>query len=326
LSAALVCGSTLICAVAVNYLYRRQYIPVARVSLRLGLPLGVLSTALVIITGHLSAEHVARYQPMKFAAFEGLWQRERGPAGLLVFANPEPALRSNRNVIEIPYLLSVLSGYGLSGSPPGIREVLADQEHEIRRSLTARSAEPLFSELQGYRQLYEQEQARSGVGASQSHLVHLAALRTIPNVPVLFGGFHLMVSIGFALLALYTVGLFLPKRFQAGRYRFVLLLLPWVLPLPWLASFAGWIVAESGRQPWVIYGYLPTARAAELPLLAPEVYGMLLLVASYSLLGMAFGMLALRLVRHGPESPLIPAVWWGRFAQIPTFRLTGWLR
>ena len=126
-----------------------------------------------------------------------------------------------------------------------------------------------------------------------------------------------MVSIGFGLLALYTVGLMLRKRFLAGRYRIVLLLLPWVLPLPWLASFAGWIVAESGRQPWVIYGYLPTLRAAQLPPLGQEVYGMLLLVAGYTLLGMVFGLLSLRLIRRGPESPLIPATWWNRIWRAP---------
>jgi cytochrome d ubiquinol oxidase subunit I len=317
LSAALVCGSTLVCAVAVSYLYRRQHMPVARVSLRLGVPLGVLSTVLVILTGHLSAGRVAQYQPMKFAAFEGLWQQERGPAGLLVFANPQPALHSNRNVIEIPYLLSLLTGNGLSGSPPGIREVLADQELEIRRSLTARSDEPHFNELQGHRLLFEQERALSGAGVSAAELAHRAALRTIPNVPVLFAGFHVMVSIGFGLLALYTVGLILRKRFQAGRYRIVLLLLPWVLPLPWLASFAGWIVAEAGRQPWIIYGHLPTARAAELPPLAQEVYGMLLLVACYTLLGMAFGLVSWRLVQAGPGTPLIPVGWWRRFVREP---------
>lgn len=317
LSAALVCGSTLICAVGVNYLYRRQHLDVARVSLRLGIPLGVASTALIILTGHLSAEHVARYQPMKFAAFEGLWQQQRGPAGLIVFANPQPDLHSNRNAVEIPYLLSVLSGYGLSGSPPGIREVLADQEDKIRRSLAARPGEPVFADSQGPRQLYEQERARSDAGASEGDLVHRAALRTLPNVPVLFGGFHLMVSIGFGLFALYALGLIFHERLRADRYRIVLLLLPWILPLPWLASFAGWIVAEAGRQPWVIYGYLPTSKAAQMPLLGEEVYGMLALVAGYMLLGMAFGLLSLRLIRRGPESPLLPVSWWQRIVRKP---------
>jgi cytochrome d ubiquinol oxidase subunit I len=336
LSASLVCGSTLICAVALSYFYRRQHLPVARVSLRLGMPLGLLSTALVILTGHLSAAQVAEYQPMKFASFEGLWQQEFGPAGLIVFANPQLQLQSNRNAIEIPYLLSVLSGNGLSGSPPGIREAVADQEDKIRRSLAARPNEslpnePLPDELQGPRQLYEQERAlsnpdsnralsspdpSSGPGLSQTALIHRAALSTIPNVPVLFGAFHLMVSIGFSLFTVYALGLALRKRFQTERYRLVLLLLPWVLPLPWLASFAGWIVAEMGRQPWVIYGYLPTAKAAMPPPLAGEVYGMLLLVAGDMLLGMSFGLLSLRLLRQGPEAPLIPQSWWKRVRRL----------
>ena len=92
-------------------------------SLRLGIPLGALATTLVMITGHLSADHVARFQPMSFAAIEGLWKHEAGPAGLIVFARPQLQAQANSSEIKIPYVMSLLAGYGLSGgSPQGIRE------------------------------------------------------------------------------------------------------------------------------------------------------------------------------------------------------------
>ena len=311
-SAALVCGSTFICVIAATYLYRRTHLPVARVSLRLGIPLGALATVCVMVTGHFSADHVARFQPMKFAAIEGLWKHEDGPAGLIVFARPQSAAQLNSAEIKIPYAMSVLTGYGLSGSPRGIREEVAEQEDKIREAIRARPLAPEANALGGYRELYDRELARAPGVRSQEELVHRAALRTVPNVPVLFGGFRAMVYIGLCLLAVYTAALILHRRVLADGHRRLLVMVPVILPLPWLASTSGWIVAEMGRQPWVVYGYLPTLSGAQLPALAHGVFGTLLVTSLYISLAFLFVLLALRLVRRGPGAPLLSASWWLR--------------
>jgi cytochrome bd ubiquinol oxidase subunit I len=314
-SAALVCGSTLICVVAGTYLYRRQHLPVARVSLRLGISLGALSCVLVMITGHISADQVARFQPMKFAAIEGLWQHEAGPAGLILFARPQSATQINRTELKIPYAMSVLTGYGLSGSPLGIREEVAEQESRIRDALRPTNGGPRSGPLDGSLELFERERARSsGTSVSQNELIHRAAMRTVPDVPILFGGFRAMVFISMCLLALFGVALMLRKAVLAGRYRQLLLLLPGVLPLPWLASTSGWIVAEMGRQPWVVYGYLPTLEAAQLPSLAQGVFATILVTSVYILLACLFVLMLLRLIRRGPGAPLLSASWWLRLS------------
>jgi cytochrome d ubiquinol oxidase subunit I len=314
-SAALVCGSTFICVIGAAYLYRRVHLPVARVSLRLGIPLGALATTLVMITGHLSADHVARFQPMKFAAIEGLWKHEAGPAGLIVFARPQLQAQANSSEIKIPYVMSLLAGYGLSGgSPQGIREEVAEQEDQIRRAISMWPLAPLSGSLSGYREIYDHELAHAVGIRSQEDLVHRAALRTVPNVPILFGGFHAMVYIGMCLLAFYALALILRKRVLADRHRGLLVLLPGILPLPWLAATSGWIVAEMGRQPWVVYGFLPTLSGAQLPALERGVFGTLLVTSLYISLAFLFALLALRLIRRGPQAPLIDASWWRRIA------------
>jgi cytochrome d ubiquinol oxidase subunit I len=205
--------------------------------------------------------------------------------------------------------MSVLTGYGLSGSPQGIREAVAEQEDKIRAAIatTAQSAE-----LGGYRELYDRELARAGATRSQQDVVHRTALRTVPNVPILFGGFRAMVFIGLCLLALYTVALILHERVLAGGHRRLLVMVPCILPLPWLASTSGWIVAEMGRQPWVVYGYLPTLSGAQLPTLSQGVFGTLLVTSLYISLAFLFALLTLRLVRRGPGAPLLSASWWLR--------------
>jgi cytochrome d ubiquinol oxidase subunit I len=312
-SAALVCGSTFICVIAGAYLFRRTHLPVARVSLRLAVPLGALATALAVVTGHFSADHVARFQPMKFAAIEGLWKHEAGPAGLIVFARPQSQSQANFSEVKIPYVMSVLAGYGLSGgSPPGIREEVAAQEEQIRQSIGTWPLAPSSGSLSGYRELYDRELAHATAIRSQEDLVHRAALRTVPDVPILFGGFHVMVYSGMCLLAIYLLALILRKRILADGHRGLLVLLPGILPLPWLASTAGWIVAEMGRQPWAVYGFLPTVSGAQLPPLAHGVFGALLVSSLYISLAFLFTLLALRLIRRGPGAPLLEAEWWRR--------------
>ena len=86
-----------------------------------------------------------------------------------------------------------------------------------------------------------------------------AAASTIPNVPVLFWSFRFMVGFGFWFIALFAVAFWLSAKRRLDRYRWFLWAALLSLPLPWLAAELGWIVAEYGRQPWVIEGVLPTA-------------------------------------------------------------------
>jgi cytochrome d ubiquinol oxidase subunit I len=207
--------------------------------------------------------------------------------------------------------MSVLTGYGLSGSPLGIREEVAKQEDKIRAAISKWPLAPESTALGGYRELYDRELARAD-GIRSQDLVHRAASRTVPNVPILFGASRAMVYIGLCLLAIYTAALILHKRVLADGHRRLLVMVPCILPLPWLASTSGWIVAEMGRQPWVVYGYLPTLSGAQLPALANGVFGTLLVTSLYVSLAFLFALLTLRLVRRGPGAPLLSASWWLR--------------
>jgi cytochrome d ubiquinol oxidase subunit I len=268
--------------------------------LKTGLLLGVLAAPLVVVTGHLSVMEVARDQPMKFAAFEGLWQRETGPAGWVAFAVPQRGLQSNRMEVKIPYLMSILTGNGLSGSPPGVREVLAAEELKMQHAVRAQGLPS--GQTQAYRALYAREQARGGGSPSESELVRRASARLVPNVRLLFGGFRLMAAVGTLMSVLFVCGFLLRKQLQQRQYGKVLLLIPMLLPLPWLATFAGWIVAEAGRQPWVVYGYLSTAAGAKLPTLAQGFIGTVLVVSIYLVLTVIFVLLSLWWIRLGPTS------------------------
>jgi cytochrome d ubiquinol oxidase subunit I len=88
-----------------------------------------------------------------------------------------------------------------------------------------------------------------------------AAWDTVPQVAPLFWLFRVMVGIGMLLIVLTGTFFVLSARRALDRHRWLLKAAVFAIPLPWLAIEAGWLVAEFGRQPWVIEGVLPTAVA-----------------------------------------------------------------
>ena len=80
----------------------------------------------------------------------------------------------------------------------------------------------------------------------------------IPPVLPLFFAFRIMVALGFYFIALFGAMFVLASRRKLERYRWLLRVCLWSLPLPWIAAELGWVVAEVGRQPWTIDGVLPT--------------------------------------------------------------------
>jgi len=83
----------------------------------------------------------------------------------------------------------------------------------------------------------------------------------VPNVPLTFWSFRVMVILGFYFMLLFAMVLWKVYRNSLDKRRWLLWLMLWSLPLPYIAGQAGWIVAEVGRQPWAIQDYLPVAAA-----------------------------------------------------------------
>jgi cytochrome d ubiquinol oxidase subunit I len=134
-----------------------------------------------------------------------------------------------------------------------------------------------------------------------------AANGTIPNVPVLFWSFRLMVGIGFWFIALFTTAFWLSAKRRLDRYRWFLRGALLSLPLPWLAAEVGWIVAEYGRQPWVIEGVLPTALGVSSTEPGNVLFSLLGFALFYSALLVADLYLLVKYIRLGPDEALGPS-------------------
>lgn len=121
-----------------------------------------------------------------------------------------------------------------------------------------------------------------------------------PPVMVTFVSFRLMVGLGFLLIliAFYAWG----KREVIENYPKFLKILPFVIPLPYLAIELGWTLAEVGRQPWIVYGIMKTAHGVSNAITTPQVATSLIgFFLIYSLLGIADFYLLFKYARKGPE-------------------------
>jgi cytochrome bd ubiquinol oxidase subunit I len=318
LSAGLLTGAIFIAAVSSFYLLRKRHLEVSRISLSLALPMAAIALGAVIWSGHESARVVMKTQPMKFAAIEAHWEKEAGPSPLTLFAWPDAALQVNQFAVTVPKLMSWLATHS-DASPAGIRDLLLAAE--IRISLALR--DPAAEAGAGWRQLYARTAAIRADWPSLSDGERIAATAraSVPSVPTLFAGFRLMAGCALVLAIVLGWALVCRRDVFEGRERLVLRLLCLVSPLPWLATFAGWAVAEVGRQPWVVYEQMATASAARLQPAPAAVVEFLTYVAAYGLLALLFFLIARFLLRAGPRRRLWNSTWRYRLRSVFGSRL-----
>ena len=124
-----------------------------------------------------------------------------------------------------------------------------------------------------------------------------------PPVLISFLSFHAMVGLGMLFIALPAWGLFQLWRGRLWTDRWLLLGLMATTPLPVIACEFGWIAAEVGRQPWVVYKLMRTADAVSKAVTSGEIlFSLLMFGAIYALLGLLYVYLIVRHAKRGPDA------------------------
>ncbi len=250
--AALVAGAFVMAGISAYLIRKNNQNPVARKTLGLSIIFGLLASILVAFpSGHEHARQVARTQPEKFAAIEGLYASQ-SQAPLVMFAypvTPPPELKAR---IEIRGLLSWMA-FG---------------------NINAR--------IQGLDEFPENER---------------------PPLWLTFVSFHNMVVLGMFFMAAMAYGalqLYRGKLWTSRRYLKLLMI---AIPLPLFACQLGWMAAEVGRQPWIVYRQLLTSKAISVTVPAEQIlFSIILLGLIYLLLGSLYVYLLVKKVQHGPET------------------------
>jgi cytochrome d ubiquinol oxidase subunit I len=148
-------------------------------------------------------------------------------------------------------------------------------------------------QVKGINQLQAEAAKRYGAGSY------------VPVLWVEYWTFRIMVGLGFLLLALGAVGLWLVRKHRLERSSRFLRFASWMLLAPFIANTTGWIFTEVGRQPWVVYGLLKTSKAVSL--IAPGYVATSLIgfTAIYSFLAVLEIGLMVQVAHRAPSAPSV---------------------
>ncbi|MEZ5937366.1 MAG: cytochrome ubiquinol oxidase subunit I [Hyphomonadaceae bacterium] len=270
-SAGYVTASAFVLGISAWYLLRNRHVGLAKRSIMVASAFGVLSAASVIVLGDESGYVAGENQKFKIAAIEALWETEPAPASFTLIGLPDQEAHETHAAVKIPYVLGLIATRSLDKPVEGINDLVAEARNRIVTGIAA------YDALQRIRANPADAAAQEAFAATKTELGHgllltkyvadprqatpdmidKAAEDLVPNVALSFWAFRFMVGIGFLFLAVFAATFYF-MNIKRNVPRWFLTTALWLIPLPWIAAELGWIVAEIGRQPWIIDGVLPT--------------------------------------------------------------------
>lgn len=282
------------------YLLHKRETKFAKSSIGVAAAVGLIGAAAVLLSGDKAGSNVAKYQPMKLAAMENLKDGGRGASFSLV-----PGL-------NIPGMLSFLATGDSKGYVPGINDIIngytdnegnavLSVEDKMERGVAAIQAlktyrENRLSDPEGAsedRRVLEQNIAYLGYG----YLSNKES--AVPNVPLVYWAFRIMISLGMLLILQMILVLIFRKKLHDMKWLQIASLI--AVPLVYIAGQAGWIVAEVGRQPWTIQDLLPVNAALSSLSTGSVQTTFFVFLAVFALFLIIEIRIMIKAVRQGPE-------------------------
>lgn len=313
-SAGYVTGSIFVLSISAFYLLRNRNVELAKRSIIVASAFGLASALSVVVLGDESGYLANLDQRMKVAAIEGMWHTEPAPAGFNIIGFPDQNEHVTHGQIKIPYLLGLIATRSLDKPVWGITELVGKAQEHIQKGMKAYGALQqltknshdidaqnilnLYSKDLGYGLLLKRY--TDNVTDATPEQISAAAWDTVPQVNTLFWSFRIMVACGMFMILLFLAAFIFSSR-QRFDNRWFLWIAFLSFPLPWIAAELGWVVAEVGRQPWVIESVLPTflgTSSNTSSALYTSIGGFVLL---YSALAIVEIYLMIKYIRLGPE-------------------------
>jgi cytochrome bd ubiquinol oxidase subunit I len=276
-------ASLFVMGVSAWFLIKKREEWLAKRSILISSVFGLAASMMVAFTGDSSVRTIAEKQPMKFAAFEAHYTGKQN-AGLVAFGILKESDQKigEKNIqnfvmkIELPSLLSIMTGGDKNTYIPGISDLVNgnDSLQMLRISQKMEKGRFALDVLNDYK--------RAKMGKDEGQIEAIKTLfrdktfiednfryfgyaflkspeDAIPNVQLSFYSFHLMVILGFLfiLICLLTISFSMGGKLLSNRW--LLWLMMFCIPLAYIASESGWVLAEIGRQPWIIQDLMPVS-------------------------------------------------------------------
>lgn len=276
-SASMVFAALFIIAVSSYYLLRKRHIKMARRSIMVASFFGLIASVMVAFTGDESAFEIAQKQPMKLAAMEGLYTGETGADLVLMgLLNPDkkPGDKEDPFIFEIsaPNMLSLLATRSFDSFVPGIDDLVFGNPEQGIMGAGEKIAKGKIALEQ--LEIYKLAKKAGDEEVAAAALVQFDLNREffgygflekpediVPPVSTVFNSFRIMVALGSMFPIIFIAYLAFSIRGTLEEKRWLLIPGTMIVFLGLAAHWAGWTVAEVGRQPWAIYELLPVTVA-----------------------------------------------------------------
>lgn len=279
-----VLAGVFVIAVSAWFLFKDRNRAFALRSIKVGAWVGLAGIILTSWTGDGSAVEVARHQPMKLAAMEGLYHGHKSqPIAAFGILNPEKKWDNAEEEylfdISLPYGLSILARHDPEAFVPGITDIIEGRDinaaGDTINTVSYADRIAIGKKSQQYLRDYDAARRKGDLQAMEQAAGRLKDSfkyfgygyfdtpdQAIPPVPLTFYAFRVMVIGGGWLVVFFIIVLFCVYR---NRWLKRSRIMQWVcfltLAIVYLVSQAGWIVAEVGRQPWTVQDLLPRSAA-----------------------------------------------------------------
>lgn len=242
-------GAFFVMSVAAYYLLRKRHTWLAQSMMKISLIIACVTLLLQLVSGDSSARVVAKYQPGKFAAFEGVY--ETVPSTPVSVFGWVDGKKQEVHSLKVPGALSFMTYRDFTTPVPGLDQVPRDEW---------------------------------------------------PNVPLVFQTYHMMVLLWGLMFLITTLGLWYWKRGVLEQKTGLLWAMVVAVIFPHIAQQCGWISAEAGRQPWIVWKLLRTVDGVSTSIVASQVAGSIgMFSVIYLLLFSLFLFLLDRKIKQGPE-------------------------
>ncbi|MDO4181456.1 MAG: cytochrome ubiquinol oxidase subunit I [Bacteroidales bacterium] len=257
-------GAVFVVGVSCWYLLRNRQREFALRSIRVAAVVGLVASLITAWTGDISGVQIAKVQPMKLAAAEGLQDGGNGVSFTII------------GDLKIPKMLSILATHDIDGYVPGINNLLEggytmpdgstalSAQEKIERGQKAIAALDAFRKAQ---KAGDKEGAAVARRTLDEHVKYFGygyikdPAHLVPNVGLTFWAFRIMVGLGGYFILFFIIVLTITYKKKLSNMKWIQLVALWTIPLAYIAGQAGWVVAEVGRQPWAIQDMLPVSAA-----------------------------------------------------------------
>ena len=245
---ALTVGAFTIAGIASWKMVRNQEVPMFRKAFKISIVAALIGSLGLFVTGHSQMQYLVREYPMKVAAAEALYEDTGNSAPFSILATIDQKQQKAEHYLEVPGMLSFLAYDKFEGSLKGMKSLQKEMDEKYY---------PVVGKHIDY----------------------------TPDVPTIYYSFRVMsYSVGILILMSLLGTIFAFKRTEIKK-RWFLQLMPWTLLVAEVATACGWIMAEMGRQPFLIFGVMATESGVSPNSGASVLFSLLVFCVLYTVLG-----------------------------------------